>query len=268
MHLPCCLHAVCAPKHPSAQHCALPLTARTHTPPPPNITSGSERVDRSEVTGQQLKEAAAINKSLSALGDVVSALQKRSAHVPFRNSTLTQVGGWQPNGGGCGGRGQATLQSWRHHSCLLPRCAYTLSMPLAHRSIIATLQVQGCRHRSRARMAAHIAATYPCAVLLHASSPLWPRRCCRTRCVAAARCCWCASCRLKQPAARRPSPPSTLPRGRPRWSWARRGAQPASGQARPARARVGARRARSAAAARVQQSVALQVVAARARAGR
>jgi kinesin family protein C2/C3 len=43
------------------------------------------------VTGQQLKEAQAINKSLSALGDVVAALQRRGAHIPFRNSKLTQV---------------------------------------------------------------------------------------------------------------------------------------------------------------------------------
>lgn len=52
---------------------------------------GSERVDKSEVTGQQLKEAQAINKSLSALGDVISALQRRTPHIPFRNSKLTQV---------------------------------------------------------------------------------------------------------------------------------------------------------------------------------
>jgi kinesin family protein C2/C3 len=59
------------------------------------LSSGSERVDRSEVTGQQMKEAQAINKSLSALGDVVSALQRRTPHIPFRNSKLTQVGGRQ-----------------------------------------------------------------------------------------------------------------------------------------------------------------------------
>jgi len=53
--------------------------------------AGSERVDKSEVTGQQLKEAQAINKSLSALGDVIAALQRRSPHIPFRNSKLTQA---------------------------------------------------------------------------------------------------------------------------------------------------------------------------------
>ncbi|XP_041996931.1 kinesin-like protein KIN-14K [Salvia splendens] len=53
--------------------------------------AGSERVDRSEVTGDRLKEAQHINKSLSALGDVVFALSQKSAHVPYRNSKLTQV---------------------------------------------------------------------------------------------------------------------------------------------------------------------------------
>ncbi|URD96997.1 KISc [Musa troglodytarum] len=53
--------------------------------------AGSERVDRSEVTGDRLKEAQHINKSLSALGDVIYALSQKSAHVPYRNSKLTQV---------------------------------------------------------------------------------------------------------------------------------------------------------------------------------
>ncbi|GFZ16803.1 P-loop containing nucleoside triphosphate hydrolases superfamily protein [Actinidia rufa] len=53
--------------------------------------AGSERVDRSEVTGDRLKEAQHINKSLSALGDVIFALSQKSAHVPYRNSKLTQV---------------------------------------------------------------------------------------------------------------------------------------------------------------------------------
>ena len=52
---------------------------------------GSERIGRSEVAGQALKEAQSINKSLSALGDVICALQACAKHIPFRNSKLTQV---------------------------------------------------------------------------------------------------------------------------------------------------------------------------------
>ena len=53
--------------------------------------TGSERVAKSEAAGQQLREAQHINRSLSALGDVIAALQQGSPHIPYRNSKLTQV---------------------------------------------------------------------------------------------------------------------------------------------------------------------------------
>uniref|UniRef100_A0A914Z614 Kinesin-like protein n=1 Tax=Panagrolaimus superbus TaxID=310955 RepID=A0A914Z614_9BILA len=53
--------------------------------------AGSERVAKSQVSGQQLKEAQCINKSLSELGNVVSALRRKQSHVPFRNCLLTRI---------------------------------------------------------------------------------------------------------------------------------------------------------------------------------
>lgn len=50
--------------------------------------AGSERLNNSRVEGDRLKETLAINKSLSALGDVISAMKEKK-HVPFRNSKLT-----------------------------------------------------------------------------------------------------------------------------------------------------------------------------------
>ena len=46
--------------------------------------AGSERVAKIEVLGDRLKEAQNINRSLSALGDVISALATKNQHIPFR----------------------------------------------------------------------------------------------------------------------------------------------------------------------------------------
>lgn len=53
--------------------------------------AGSERIKKSGVEGTQLKEATAINRSLLAFGNVVSALAARRAHVPTRDSKLTRI---------------------------------------------------------------------------------------------------------------------------------------------------------------------------------
>ena len=51
--------------------------------------AGSERLSKTDATGKSLKESQNINKSLSALGDVIAATGKKASHVPFRNSKLT-----------------------------------------------------------------------------------------------------------------------------------------------------------------------------------
>lgn len=58
--------------------------------------AGSERAKSTEAEGDRLKEGANINKSLSALGNVINALSSASTgnkkvFVPYRNSKLTRV---------------------------------------------------------------------------------------------------------------------------------------------------------------------------------
>ncbi|KAM8946025.1 kinesin-like protein KIFC3 [Pelodytes ibericus] len=53
--------------------------------------AGSERVSRSGAAGDRLREAQCINRSLSALGDVFSALRSHQGFVPYRNSKLTYL---------------------------------------------------------------------------------------------------------------------------------------------------------------------------------
>ncbi|XP_048835607.1 uncharacterized protein LOC125710195 isoform X2 [Brienomyrus brachyistius] len=53
--------------------------------------AGSERAAKTGAKDDQLKEANSINKSLSALGDVISALSTEQVYVPYRNNKLTQL---------------------------------------------------------------------------------------------------------------------------------------------------------------------------------
>lgn len=53
--------------------------------------AGSERQSKTGSTGDRLREAAKINKALSALGNVIYALAESSSHVPYRDSKLTRL---------------------------------------------------------------------------------------------------------------------------------------------------------------------------------
>ncbi|KAF3444368.1 hypothetical protein FNV43_RR14060 [Rhamnella rubrinervis] len=84
----------------SRSHCLIRLSITCHDAPERRRETnkiwlidlgGSERVLKTMARGRRLEEGKAINLSLSALGDVIYALQKKKGHVPYRNSKLTQV---------------------------------------------------------------------------------------------------------------------------------------------------------------------------------
>lgn len=53
--------------------------------------AGSEKIRKTGAAGQTLKEAQHINKSLSALGNVINSLTSKKTHIPYRDSKLTRL---------------------------------------------------------------------------------------------------------------------------------------------------------------------------------
>jgi len=53
--------------------------------------AGSERPSKTGATGARMKEGIKINMSLTALGNVISALVDRKPHIPYRDSKLTRL---------------------------------------------------------------------------------------------------------------------------------------------------------------------------------
>jgi kinesin family protein C2/C3 len=88
-------------EHSSRSHSILTITVKGKNSLDGTVTNGklnlidlagSERISKTDATGERLKEAQNINKSLSALGDVIAALgNKKNTHVPYRNSKLTYL---------------------------------------------------------------------------------------------------------------------------------------------------------------------------------
>lgn len=53
--------------------------------------AGSERSKKTKATGERFKEGVNINKGLLSLGNVITSLCEKSAHISYRDSKLTRL---------------------------------------------------------------------------------------------------------------------------------------------------------------------------------
>ena len=70
-------------------------------------------------TAERLREAQSINKSLSALGDVISALSSGEKFIPYRNNKLTLLMS-DSLGGECGFKARYQDASMTQHRAIVP----------------------------------------------------------------------------------------------------------------------------------------------------
>uniref|UniRef100_A0A670YJV7 Kinesin family member 25 n=1 Tax=Pseudonaja textilis TaxID=8673 RepID=A0A670YJV7_PSETE len=84
-----CSSRACSPAQLSRESVERPMQMRTKL----QLVdlAGSESVGMSGVTGSLLRETSFINRSLSALADVLGALSEQNSHIPYRNSKLTHL---------------------------------------------------------------------------------------------------------------------------------------------------------------------------------
>ena len=84
----------------SRSHCIVQVTVDTSNPKKRSRSTalltlidlaGSERLKKSKATGAQEKEATHINKSLSALQNVIMKIGQKAKHIPYRDCKLTHV---------------------------------------------------------------------------------------------------------------------------------------------------------------------------------